>query len=158
MSTSNGERSSRSIVATTLLVVFLLCTCCLPTFWLPQWINDRQLAQFAENLYRLPLPPKTQIVSRTAEVGLFGNGNHCDFIVTQTMITELTRDQIERYYNDVELPPVNDNNTGKALWARGQPIPVLLKFEDKLPSSSTLQFTATLYDLGYDAGLDIRCH
>lgn len=33
-----------------------------------------------------------------------GNGNHCDFLATQTMRTRLSESEIQAYYDEVLLP------------------------------------------------------
>jgi|GEM_PF-2752239 hypothetical protein len=135
----------------------MVLMCCGVAFWLPQILNDWQLARFAENLYRYPLPPQTEVLSRHSEVGLMGNGNHCDFLVTQTMLTRLTREEIKIYYKNVAFPPVNDHNEGVSLPYQGKPIPVYLEFDMSVETAQQ-RFTARLIDMGYNPGLDIRCH
>lgn len=132
-------------------------TACSLLYWLPQHYNNRQLQQFAANLYNYPLPPHSEIVSQSAEVGLMGNGNHCDFLVTQTLVTELSQAEIEAYYAGVALPPVNNHNQGVAPETRGLPIPVTVSYDESPSSDGRLRFTLTLLDFGHDPGLDIRC-
>jgi len=86
-----------------------------------------------------------------------GNGNHCDFLVTQTLVTELSQAEIEAYYAGVALPPVNNHNQGVAPETRGLPIPVTVSYDESPSSDGRLRFTLTLLDFGHDPGLDIRC-
>lgn len=121
---------------------------------LPQWFNNRQLQRFADNLYNYPLPPRTEIIDRQAEVTLRGNGNHCDFVVKQSLASELARQEVETFYQNVRLPAVSDQspNTQDGLISVG-----LLFDKEPLPDGR-LRFIIALYDIGYDPGFDIRCH
>lgn len=87
-----------------------------------------------------------------------GNGNHCDFIATQTMRTMLTVEEIEAYYNEVLLPPVNNHNQGVAEPFQGKPIPVFIDFDSTVLENGWQGFTIQLSDFGYAPGLDFRCH
>lgn len=136
----------------------ILILCCGLSVVLPPLYNNWQLAQFSNNLFTYPLPPQTEIISRSAEVGLMGNGNHCDFVAEQVMITQLSREAIEGYYAEVALPPVNNHNEGKVPEARGQPLPISLSFDEAPLQDGARRFTISLIDLGYSAGLDFRCN
>lgn len=87
-----------------------------------------------------------------------GNGNHCDFIATQTMRTMLTVEEIEAYYNEVLLPPVNNHNQGVAEPFQGKLIPVFIDFDSTVLENGWQGFTIQLSDFGYAPGLDFRCH
>lgn len=73
-----------------LLPVGMLISCCMFSPLASYLYNNQQLQRFADNLYTYPLPPRTQVVSKHAEVTLLGNGNHCDFVAEQLLQTELT--------------------------------------------------------------------
>ena len=148
----------RSALIGCLSISIFVITACSLLYWLPQHYNNQQLQQFATHLYNYPLPPHSEVVSQHAEVGLMGNGNHCDFLVRQTIVTELSQAEIEAYYDGVTLPPVNDHNQGVSPKYRGLPIPVMMKFDESTSSDGRLRFTLTLLDYGHDPGLDIRCH
>jgi hypothetical protein len=139
------------------LFVVLIVSCTL-LVWVPQLYNNWQLGRFANNLFEYPLPPDTQIISQYAEVGLFGNGNHCDFEVRQVMITKLSKTEIDAYYNSVVFPSVNNHNEGKAPQFQGTSISVSVTFENVVLEGGLQKFAATLFDFGYSPGLDIRCH
>ena len=126
--------------------------------WAPMLYNNWQLGRFAQNLYDYPLPPQTQVVSRHAEVGLMGNGNHCDYIVRQAMLTSLEPAAIEAYYEDVRLPAVNNHNEGLIKEAQGRPLPVSVTIGNAASIDATRTLTVSLFDYGYSPGLDIRCH
>ena len=132
--------------------------CCAILLWIPQFYNDWQLGKFSNNLFNYPLPPNTEVISRHAEVGLLGNGNHCDFVAEQVMITQLSKGEIELYYALVAFPPVNNHNEGLVPEAQGEPITAFISFDDVPLENNWQRFTLRLADAGYSAGLDIRCH
>jgi hypothetical protein len=131
---------------------------CALLLWLPQLYNNWQLSRFANNLFDYPLPPQTEVISRHVEVGLMGNGNHCDFVATQIMRTKLAAEEIEAYYNKVLLPPVNNHNEGIAEPFQGSPIPIFIDFENSALEDGWQYFSIELFDFGYAPVLDFRCH
>ena len=131
---------------------------CMLLYWLPQLFNNWQLNRFANNLFDYPIPPQTEVISRHVDVGLTGNGNHCDFEATQTMRTKLTSEEIEAYYNEVLLPPVNSHNEGISEPYQGKPIPIFIDFDHSALENGWQRFTIQLFDFGYAPGLDFRCH
>lgn len=72
-------------------IITLLTLCggtgflCGLAIWLPQVDNNQHLQRFADELYNYPLPPQTEVVEQNATVTLLGNGNHCDFVATQSL-------------------------------------------------------------------------
>jgi hypothetical protein len=128
--------------------------CCGLAIGFPIWLNNQRLLSFADNLYNYPLPPHTEVAARHAEVGLMGNGNHCDFVVSQTLVSTVSRDAIEAYYQDVALPAVSKDSQS----ATNGLIRVRLSFDDSTALAGQVRFTVTLADIGYPPGFDIRCH
>jgi hypothetical protein len=124
--------------------------------------NNLQLRRFAQVFYDYPLPERTQVISRNAEVGLMGNGNHCDFEVEQVLVSELSREELERYYEDVEFPPVRSEpqpyNGGESNPGVHPPVWVVTDFieSQEYPGKTVLRIR--LHDGVYPAGLDYRCH
>lgn len=135
-----------------------LC-CCFPLS-IPVALNTYQLYKFGSNLYNYPLPLQTQVTGRQAEVGLMGNGNHCDFVVEQTFVTSLSRQEIETYYADVLFPPVRSEPQG---WHDSRttgihpPVRPVLEFQEARDNGQ-LEFKLRLVDYGYPPGFDFRCH
>lgn len=78
--------------------------------------------------------------------------NKPGFVARQLLATRLPRKQIEAYYQNVRLPAVNSQSE----IAQNGLIPVHLTFQQSMDGK--LPFTVTLYDIGYDPGLDIRCY
>jgi hypothetical protein len=160
--TSNLEhlQKKRQIKNTVGCLVTLIApiTLCAILLWIPQFYNNWQLHRFASNLYNYALPPQTEVISRYEEVGLMGNGNHCDYVAKQTMRTRLAKNEVEAYYAEVSLPPVYPNIEGVERVFRGEPIPVFVNFDNSRLENGWLHFTIELWDYGYSAGLDLRCH
>lgn len=139
--------AKRVIVVSGIWILFVMLGCWLPAS-VPVWINDYRLYRFADNLYQYPLPPNTVVLSREAEIKLMGNGNHCDFFVYQTMVTDLSLDEIDDYYDGLELPQAYADNKGNLL--------VSVHDLRSLPDGR-LQFTLRLYDFGNPENGDWRC-
>jgi hypothetical protein len=122
--------------------------CCFPLL-IPMAVNEMRLARFARSLYEYPLPPDTSVVSRHAEVGLMGNGNHCDFVAEQTMQSALTQAELEAYYQHVVLPEASPPGEGAF---------VAVYFEGRDPATQLSNVRVRTFDIGNPAGLDFRCH
>jgi hypothetical protein len=137
-----------------ILLALIPLACCGLSIGLPIRLNNRSLQSFADNLYNYPLPPKTEVVDRRAEVGLMGNGNHCDFVAEQILVSELSREELEGYYQDVKLPSAKK---GSQLAQDGL-LGVQLSFEAYPSAEEQVYFTIRILDGGYSPGLDIRCH
>jgi hypothetical protein len=135
----------------TLLIPVLFCGTSVSISYL---INNFYLNKFASNLYSYPLPPQTQFIDSHAEVTLLGNGNHCDFVVKQFLTTQLSRSEVESYYENVRLPAVKKRSQ------TDEPdlVMISLEFNEQRATDKQLQFTISLTDLGYSPLLDIRCN
>ena len=147
------QRCSPWILLGILIVLVPLLCCGLP-MGLATRANNARLQRFANNLYSYPLPPRTEEIRRNARVTLLGNGNHCDYAATRHLVTDLSREEIEAYYEDVVLPAVSD----KSEYARDGLVWIDLEFDDQLTTDGRLHFAITITDIGYPAGWDIRCH
>lgn len=117
--------------------------------------NDKHLEKFASNLYNYPLPKDTKELSRTAEVGLMGNGNHCDFLVTQKMSTKLSPKEIQEHYEKAVFPFARDDFYPPK---SDYPVKPWIKFDEESTKSGDLHYTVKIMDSEYPAGFDIRCH
>jgi hypothetical protein len=137
------------------MVVLIAALCCGQIF-LATWQNNSRLHKFAGNLFDYPLPPRTEEIDRSAKVGVFGNGHHCDFVARISLVTELSREEINAYYKDVTFPAVSGQPTEEKPW-KGL-IRVRVQFEDKESIDERLQFTISIADIGYPSNGDIRCH
>lgn len=78
-------------------------------FAIPIIINNIILTAFANQLYNLPLPVNTKIVSKTQAAGNFApTGNHLDFLAIIEVESSLTEEELIKYYSDKTLKPAND--------------------------------------------------
>lgn len=89
------------------------------TIFIP--IHTIGLYMFENRYSKIPQLPKSQTVHATSEVGLFGNSNHCDYIVGEFRISSSSRPEIEKYYKDFSVP---------ALGMHRDPIPVEVGYPD----------------------------
>jgi hypothetical protein len=143
-----------SVVVLVLVMSIFGLIICSSVLWFPQRYNNQRLKAFADNLYNYPLPPKTEVISQRAEVGLMGNGNHCDFVVEQSLVTKLNREEITSYYEGARLPVV-DKESQLAIDGL---IPIGLSFGNDSPGNGDIYFKLKIVDVDYPPGFDIRCH
>ena len=108
--------------------------------------NDRRLAHFSAQLFSYPLPPRSRVLSQTAQVGvLTGNGNHCDYISRMELESWLPIAAIEAHYKELQLRPAAGDGAGAGLPAV------------TVDSLDLQRVTVTATDAPYPAGLDDRC-
>ena len=140
---------------TCITIIALPLLCCVGPFLIAIPVNNVRLDIFAAPLFAYPLPPQTEVLRRTKEVGLFGNGNHCDFQAIQYMRTKLSQAEIEAYYQEVSVPRIFP-----VFEARRQgDIDIFLFFDDT--TDGYLSFRAAIGDMGYSSGIaafDLRCN
>lgn len=95
------------------LFVLLPLLCCCGPVWVQRTVNNRQIEQFANQLFTYPLPPQTQQVQPgTIDIGYPMTGSKCLVGASVTLVTALPQPDIEAYYADVKFPrltpPRND--------------------------------------------------
>jgi hypothetical protein len=165
--TKSGQLSRKLPLAISILLIsfvtslFMFITtgsCFLPCA-IPATINNYQLYRFKRHLYDYPLPPKTLVSDQQAQVGLFGNGNHCDYVAELTLVSELSRQEIEDYYSDVVFPPAREyrqvlEGQYELDSSYVKPDIVLIGLSD----NGKYLYKVSISDGGYDPGLDFRCH
>ena len=75
----------------------------------PIVVNNIICNSFAQQLFELPLPPQTTIVSREKHLGNLGpTGNHLDFLAVLEIETPLSEQEVIAYYSDILLKPANE--------------------------------------------------
>ena len=139
------------------LAVLPLMVCGL-ALWFPMSTNNLRLEKFAKNLYDYPLPPDTTIIEQHAILSKVGNGNNCSYEAQQSLVSTLPRDEIEHYYEGVMLPRVSFGAQYDGLYDSPTVTKVRLEFEESQTNETKSSFTLTLFDVGIDVTLDIRCH
>jgi hypothetical protein len=122
------------------------------------YTNNLRLEKFAENLYEYPLPPDTSVLSQHTELGKVGNGNNCSYEVRQTMVSTLPREAIEQYYEGVMLPRVSFGTQYEGLYDSPTVTEIRFEFDESRTDETKSFFTLSLFDVGLDVTLDIRCH
>ena len=98
------------------------------------------------------MPERTEIINKYKKVGnLSGTGNHCDFLASIDLVTELSKEEIEEYYKEVTFPAAHKNH---------DKVGVRIYFSDKRTDKDTdvkLYYCIEIYDFGYSEGFDLRC-
>lgn len=139
------------------LAVIPLMVCGLAV-WLPMSTNNIRLEKFAQNLYEYPLPPDTIVLTQQTELSKLGNGNNCSYKVQQSMVSTLPREAIEQYYESVMLPRVSFGPQYDGRYDSPIVTEIRLQFDENQSTETKSFFTLSLFDVGIDVTLDIRCH
>lgn len=140
------------------LLPLLLCgALCGVTVGLPIHMNNLRLEKFAENLYDYPLPLETTVLRQDAQVQKVGNGNNCSYIAQQTLVSALSREEVEEFYKSVTFPRISLGSWGN-IYGSSAEIPLRLQFDEVESDVKQTHFTLTLYDIGLDNTFDVRCH
>jgi hypothetical protein len=139
------------------LAVIPLVVCGL-ALWFPMSTNNLRLEKFAEKLYDYPLPPDTTIIEQHAVLSKVGNGNNCSYEAQQSLVSTLPREEIEHYYEGVMLPRVSFGAQYDGLYNSPTVTKVRLEFDGNQTDETKSFFTLSLFDVGLDTTLDVRCH
>jgi hypothetical protein len=126
--------------------------------WFPMSTNNLRLERFAQNLYEYPLPADTTVLTQHAELSKVGNGSNCSYEVQQSMVSTLPREAIEQYYEDVMLPRVSFGAQWDGRYDSPTVTEIRLEFDESQTDERKSYFTLSLFDVGLDVTLDIRCH
>ena len=139
------------------LAVIPLIVCGLAA-WLPMSTNNLRLEKFAQNLYEYPLPPDTIVLTQHTELSKLGNGNNCSYEVQQSMTSTLPPEEIEEYYEGVMLPRVSFGAQYDGMYDSPTVTKIRLEFDERQTNETKSFFTLSMFDVGIDVTLDIRCH
>jgi hypothetical protein len=74
------------------------------------------------------------------------------------MISTLPREEIERYYEGVMLPRVSFGAQWDGMYDSPTVTTIRLEFDEGQTDETKSFFTLSLFDVGLDVTLDIRCH
>jgi hypothetical protein len=128
--------------------------------------NDWNCWRLAREVSGIPHPPGTSALAARREVGLFGNGNHCDFFAGELRRFEGGREEIERFYRSVTVQnPVSGERVGVRVaffregYADDQGLP---GDHYKLVTWGVHggfggYYVVFVFDPGYNPGCDLRC-
>jgi hypothetical protein len=61
-------------------------------------MNSWKLSKMETEFDKLDHPPGTVLLAQRSKVGVFGNGNHCDFFVGQIRSYSCSKDLVEEFY------------------------------------------------------------
>ena len=140
--------------------------------------NDILLNRYAKQLYSIPLPPETELISQDQALGnLYGTGDHMDFAVQMVVRSSLSVEELQAYYDEFQpktveelsLLPMGDimdmviDHTGQAIEVI--PKEEAVHFSSRFvyehrpgtePQEASGEFIIQMKDTHYPAGLDIR--
>ena len=97
------------IIKLIIIVITLLILAIGVLVFTPIMINNIICNDFSRQLFAIPLPPQTSIISTEKYVGNLGpTGNHLDFRAVLEIETSLSEQEILAYYADILLKPANE--------------------------------------------------
>jgi hypothetical protein len=70
------------------------------------------LWQFERRFGAISHPPQSKLVARTHEIGLFGNGNHCDFLVAEVRSFNGSSNGVRNFYRKTRVAVPNRADNG----------------------------------------------
>lgn len=123
--------------------------------------NNEELKSFAKSFYDYPLPKNSQVQQRTSYVTLLGNGNHCDFVVEQVIITDQSELELANYYKEITFLPVRSEPQGFEDSYTGGIHPMISpRIEPISWNGQNIKqaYKITIIDFGYPPGFDYRCN
>ncbi|MBW3637700.1 MAG: hypothetical protein KY445_14740 [Armatimonadetes bacterium] len=147
----DGARNSKSAL--------LGCGCLLSPFLLlfvlvfgTTLYNNFRLWNFERNFAAISHPPQTKFIARTKEVGLFGNGNHCDFLVAEVRSFIGSPNAVRNFYKSTRIAVPNDLDDGSQGVQDGtQPVEIVL-LPSPLPKNYRWKYHINEIDLSSTAG------
>jgi hypothetical protein len=107
--------------------------------------NNLRLARFSAQLFRYPLPPNSREVARKAEVGVTGNGDHCDFVASRTVESRLPLAAVRAHYAQLQLKRAIGGGTGDS------------QLTIDVERTTTGLYVVSAVDYGYYGIFDWRC-
>ena len=82
-----------------LIILFLLFIFPIP--WLVGIpIHNYYLYKLDKRFNTIQHPPKSELIEKVSEVGLFGNSNHCDYAIGEFRRSSLSKKDIEEFYKN----------------------------------------------------------
>ncbi len=158
---------------------FLVAAVCMPlmiivlivaSFFISPLINNLTLNSFAKQLYKQPLPPRTQLLEKEAVCGkLNGNGNGMDFFASVLIRSDLSLDELEAYYQNTSVKSAKKTEnravSPQVLLPEGEKLNTEyvehadIYFEHlKTINNYSGYYVIMIYDGGYEAWFDLRGH
>lgn len=74
--------------------------------------NNFRLWRFEQHFAALSHPPQSKFIERKKAVGLFGNGNHCDFFVAELRSFSGSQHNIRNFYHPIRIIVPNRADDG----------------------------------------------
>lgn len=126
--------------------------------------HNVRLAAIATRVFTIPLPERSERLASSSSVANSGSGDACDYIIEQTIQTELSLEAIRTFYGSVQVQPSKKIDRGVVLptSARyyrislgGLVSHLIVPVEQEVNGKLTFVLQAT--EGRDDAGFDLRC-
>jgi hypothetical protein len=117
--------------------LFIVCFAC---EGLPRLQSHRRMNELIASVEKYPLPPDTRVKSIESEIleSPGGTGDYCLYDIEQEMVTTLSKDEIESYYENAAVPGVNSFGNERG---------IMVYFPDEQPDDNELLFIIAIYDM-----------
>ncbi|MER5627036.1 hypothetical protein ABT061_39000 [Streptosporangium sp. NPDC002544] len=120
----------------------------------PAWIHNHQLDGLADRFLSHPLPPETDFyddeIQGSIAIRPGSNSNHCDYRLRFNLETELSVDEVVRYYRSAKIPGIDGNEVDVIAWTS----PDMQPHPDNF---NQLSIILEVQDYGHGADWDTRC-
>ena len=160
---------NKALFIITLIPILLILLVVLP-FIISPIINSITLSGFAKQINNIPLPAGTELIEKEAICGkLNGNGNGMDFFACILIKSDMTINQIKKYYEERKYKAAKSDKDHvvdtEIVLANGYRLETDYVehggiYFDKLKNINdyTGYFVVMIYDGGYPTGFDLRGH
>jgi uncharacterized membrane protein YtjA (UPF0391 family) len=147
---SKIDSASRPVARVFFPLLLVLPVLYVLSFFAGHLVNNLRLAKFEDQLFDYPLPEGAEVAGRSSQVGvLLGNGNHCDFVVEQSLRTVLTVEEVRSYYSSFSPRHAIPGGAGAGA-------PNLQVYRPCCAEDEPI--LVSLVDAPYEGILDVRCH
>lgn len=134
--------------------------------------HNEYLHQLTEKFNRIEHLKSSQKELEFKGVGLLaGNGNHCDYLVGQIRASDVSRDEIQSFYDEMNRRNKNDKNSqinqikiifyNDGLLVEDDAIPEVYSHLSAIVpdyDKNLNYYIVYVFDGSYDPGYDYRCH
>lgn len=146
-----ARRARRILLASVILFFAVPALFCAGSVAFDMTRNNLAVRHVERALWDYPAPSGAEVVGRASEFGLMGNGNHCDVVVTQTLLTTLTQAEVRQHYAPVR--------TRAGPWRSRENAFLLITEAVGTEADGRQRIQVGLGAHGQDdGGLDVRCH
>lgn len=134
-------------------------------FWVVPMIHDATLKKFSAPLLSIPLPEKSKKIDSISIIGQqFANGNHCDYLAATLVETNLSKNDVQEYYNNnykgkpaLKFVWLDERNSYTQNTFNSQTIFSLKEWMGRAPIVASSTFAVYIFESNMTSSFDYRC-